>query len=301
MARKGKFEMGGGLGFGRGLGAVLGTEASMLETEGSTSFSEVLLAQISPNKEQPRKYFNEAALEDLASSIRQLGVVQPITVRKLGDDKYEIISGERRWRAAQKAGLVKVPAYIKKAEDEEAMQMAIVENLQREDLSAIELALGYKKLIDEQHLTQEKLSAIVGRKRATIANYLRLLNLPGEIQVGITDGRIDMAHARALLGLVNAEEQLDLYRRIVNEHLSARTVEQLVRDAQRKMVSAKSGEKQLLPEKYEVMRRSMEDRLGRSVSMIRSVKGKGKITITFNSDEELNAIYHAIGDVKEAR
>lgn len=288
MAQRKKFEL------GRGLESLLGGEATEIETKGSSAFSEIDIDLIFPNPEQPRTHFDQEAIDDLAASIKELGIIQPITVRKTGEKEYQIISGERRFRAAKQSGLKKIPAYIKTAADDQAMQMAIVENLQREDLSAIELALGYKKLIDEQQLTQEKLSNLVGKKRATITNYLRLLKLPAEIQVGITEGKIDMAHARAIISLVDTRQQLDLYARIIEEHLSVRAVEQIVRDILNNRPVFTKKEKQLLPQKYEVMRSQMAEKLGHDISLIRSVKGKGKITISFDSDEELNVLYNQL-------
>lgn len=288
MAQRKKFEL------GRGLESLLGGEATEVETKGSSAFSEIDIDLISPNPEQPRTHFDQEAIDDLAASIKELGIIQPITVRKTGEKEYQIISGERRFRAAKQSGLTKIPAYIKTAADDQAMQMAIVENLQREDLSAIELALGYKKLIDEQQLTQEKLSNLVGKKRATITNYLRLLKLPAEIQVGITEGKIDMAHARAIISLVDTRQQLDLYARIIEEHLSVRAVEQIVRDILNNRPVITKKEKQLLPQNYEVMRSQMAEKLGHDISLIRSVKGKGKITISFESDEELNVLYNQL-------
>lgn len=288
MAQRKKFEL------GRGLESLLGGEATEVETKGSSAFSEIDIDLIFPNPEQPRTHFDQEAIDDLAASIKELGIIQPITVRKTGEKEYQIISGERRFRAAKQSGLKKIPAYIKTAADDQAMQMAIVENLQREDLSAIELALGYKKLIDEQQLTQEKLSNLIGKKRATITNYLRLLKLPAEIQVGITEGKIDMAHARAIISLVDTRQQLDLYARIIEEHLSVRAVEQIVRDILNNRPVFTKKEKQLLPQKYEVMRSQMAEKLGHDISLIRSVKGKGKITISFDSDEELNVLYNQL-------
>ena len=288
MAQRKKFEL------GRGLESLLGGEATEVETKGSSAFSEIDIDLIFPNPEQPRTHFDQEAIDDLAASIKELGIIQPITVRKTGEKEYQIISGERRFRAAKQSGLKKIPAYIKTAADDQAMQMAIVENLQREDLSAIELALGYKKLIDEQQLTQEKLSNLGGKKRATITNYLRLLKLPAEIQVGITEGKIDMAHARAIISLVDTRQQLDLYARIIEEHLSVRAVEQIVRDILNNRPVFTKKEKQLLPQKYEVMRSQMAEKLGHDISLIRSVKGKGKITISFDSDEELNVLYNQL-------
>ena len=216
---------------GRGLSSLLGGSAEEIKTSGSSIFDTLPISSIEPNPDQPRTNFDEEALDDLAESIKQLGVIQPITVRKISDDKYQIISGERRFRAAQKAGLSKIPSYIKTAEDETVMQMALVENVQREDLNAIEIALSYKALTETQNLTQEKISSLVGKKRATVSNYLRLLKLPAEIQLGISKKQIDMAHARALLSLDDPQKQLEIYEKAIKNNLSSHAVEAMVKEA----------------------------------------------------------------------
>ena len=212
---------------GRGLDALITMDD--LKTGGSSSISEIELSKIQPNPDQPRSVFEEETLEELATSIRSLGVIQPITLKETGTDKYMIISGERRYRASLMAGLERIPAYIKTAADENVVEMALIENIQREDLNSIEIALAYQKLIDSYGLTQEKLSERVGKKRATIANYLRLLKLPAEIQVGLKDKKIDMGHARALLPVEDPEVQLALYEQILADGLSVRNVEEIVR------------------------------------------------------------------------
>lgn len=201
-----------------------------LKTGGSSSISEIELSKIQPNPEQPRSVFEEETLEELATSIRSLGVIQPITLKEIGPEQYMIISGERRYRASLKAGLERIPAYIKTAADENVVEMALIENIQREDLNSIEIALAYQKLIDNYGLTQEGLSERVGKKRATIANYLRLLKLPAEIQVGLKDKKIDMGHARALIPVDDPEIQLALYEQILAQGLSVRNVEEMVRN-----------------------------------------------------------------------
>ena len=213
---------------GRGLDALITMDD--LKTGGSSSISEIELSKIQPNPDQPRSIFEEEALEELATSIRSLGVIQPITLKEIGTEKYMIISGERRYRASLMAGLEQIPAYIKTAADENVVEMALIENIQREDLNSIEIALAYQKLIDSYGLTQEKLSERVGKKRATIANYLRLLKLPAEIQMGLKDKKIDMGHARALLPVEDPEVQLALYEQILAEGLSVRNVEEIVRN-----------------------------------------------------------------------
>ena len=216
---------------GRGLSSLLGGSAEEIKTSGSSIFDTLPISSIEPNPDQPRTNFDEEALDDLAESIKQLGVIQPITVRKISDDKYQIISGERRFRAAQKAGLSKIPSYIKTAEDETVMQMALVENVQREDLNAIEIALSYKALTETQNLTQEKISSLVGKNRATVSNYLRLLKLPAEIQIGRSKKQMDLAHARALLSLDDPQKQLEIYEKAIKNNLSSHTVEAMVKEA----------------------------------------------------------------------
>ena len=194
---------------GRGLDSLISMDD--IQTSGSSAINEISLSQITPNPDQPRTWFDEESLEELASSIRELGIIQPLTLRKTGADQYQIISGERRFRAARLAGLSTVPAYIRTANDSEITEMALIENIQREDLNAIEIALTFKKLIEQYRLTQEQLSQRIGKKRATIANFLRLLKLPAEVQLGLRDRKVDMGHARALLAVENPKTQLKLY------------------------------------------------------------------------------------------
>nr|MBP7369625.1 ParB/RepB/Spo0J family partition protein [Paludibacteraceae bacterium] len=210
---------------GRGLGALIDTDD--IYTSGSSSISEVDVDLIFPNPNQPRSHFDEESLAELASSIRELGVISPITLRKNEDGTYLIIAGERRYRASKMVGLKSIPAYVKTAADEQVVEMALIENIQREDLNAIEVALAFYRLLEEYHLTQEQLSERVGKKRATIANYLRLLRLPAEIQVGIKDKKIDMGHARAILGLEDPAVQLQLYEAILENFYSVRKVEEM--------------------------------------------------------------------------
>ena len=213
-------------GLGRGLDALIDT--SHISTEGSSSINEVSLDLIIANPDQPRHTFDEEALQELSDSIREHGVISPITLRKNDDGTYMIIAGERRFRASKLAGLSTIPAYIRTAKDEQVMEWALIENIQREDLDAIEIALAYQRLMDEYQLTQERMSERVGKKRATIANYLRLLRLPAEIQMGIKEKKLDMGHARAILGSKSAEQQLSLYKRIIEQGLSVRKVEEIV-------------------------------------------------------------------------
>ena len=245
--------------------------------------------------------FEEEALEELATSIRSLGVIQPITLKEIGPDRYMIISGERRYRASLKAGLEEIPAYIKTAADEHVVEMALIENIQREDLNAIEIALAYQKLIDNYELTQEKLSERVGKKRTTIANYLRLLKLPAEIQVGLKDKKIDMGHARALISVQDPEIQLALYEQILQDGLSVRQVEELVRNAAEAAVPEAKDEqpkKKLLPEEYNLLKDHLSRFFNTRVNLSCNEKGKGKITIPFASEDELEKLIMLLDKLK---
>lgn len=275
-------------GLGRGLGALIDTDT--ISTGGSSSISEVDIALIVANPNQPRVHFDEEALTELATSIRELGVISPITLRKNEDGTFLIIAGERRYRASKSIGLRTIPAYVKTAADEQVMEMALIENIQREDLNAIEIALTFYRLMEEYKLTQERLSERVGKKRTTIANYLRLLRLPAEIQMGIKDKKIDMGHARAILGVNDPATQLKLYEQIVNEGLSVRKVEELVRQiAETGTVETKTKPENpvvKLPEFDEIKLR-LSDLFGTKVQFSCTAEGKGKISIPFSNDEEL--------------
>ena len=284
---------------GRGLDALITMED--LKTGGSSSISEISLSKIQPNPDQPRSMFEEEALEELATSIRSLGVIQPITLKDIGPDRYMIIPGERRYRASLKAGLEEIPAYIKTAADEHVVEMALIENIQREDLNAIEIALAYQKLIDNYELTQEKLSERVGKKRTTIANYLRLLKLPAEIQVGLKDKKIDMGHARALISVQDPEIQLALYEQILQDGLSVRQVEELVRNAAEAAVPGAKDEqpkKKLLPEEYNLLKDHLSRFFNTRVNLSCNEKGKGKITIPFASEDELEKLIMLLDKLK---
>ena len=285
---------------GRGLGALIDMDS--INTSGSSSISEVELSLIRANPNQPRTHFDEEALDELAASIRELGVISPITLRKNTDDTYLIIAGERRYRASKQAGLKTIPAYVKTAEDEQVMEMALIENIQREDLNAIEIALSFHRLMEEYKLTQERLSERVGKKRTTIANYLRLLRLPAEIQMGIKDKKIDMGHARAILGLDNPAAQLQLYEAILQSGYSVRKVEELVRlfletgtfeEEQQKKESQKSEKKENPVsdlKELDELKKQLSTRLGTKVQLTCNPEGKGKISIPFANDEELARI-----------
>ncbi len=264
-------------GLGRGLDALIDT--THVEPRGGSSINEVELAKIIANPNQPRRNFDKEALQELADSIREHGVISPITLRKNEDGTYMIIAGERRFRAAKLAGLNTIPAYIRTAKDEQVMEWALIENIQREDLDAIEIALAYQRLIDDYNLTQEKMSQRVGKKRATVANYLRLLKLPAEIQIGIKEKKIDMGHARAILASESTEKQLYLYKRILNEGLSVRKVEELA--AENKSEKTKTNDKNA--KTYTAQEQELSAIFNRPVK----ISGK-KIIISFANDKELN-------------
>ena len=286
---------------GRGLDALITMDD--LKTSGSSSISEIELSKIQPNPEQPRSVFEKEALEELATSIRSLGVIQPITLKELEPEKYLIISGERRYRAAQKAGLTCIPAYIRTAEDENIVEMALIENIQREDLNAIEIALAYQRLIENYGLTQEKLSERIGKKRTTIANYLRLLKLPAEIQMGLKDKRIDMGHARALISVEDPEVQLAFYEQILSDNLSVRQVEEMVRsiangEMQNLKKNGSKSSKEALPEEFNLLREHLSSFFQTKVQLVCNKKGKGKITIPFASEEELEKLISLLDTLK---
>lgn len=269
-------------GLGRGLDALIDTQVN---TEGSSSINEVELSKIVANPDQPRHNFDEQALRELASSIAEHGVISPITLRKNEDDTYMIIAGERRFRAAKMAGLTSVPAYIRTAKDEQVMEWALIENVQREDLDAIEIALAYQRLMDDYKLTQENMADRVGKNRTTVANYLRLLKLPAEIQMGLKEKVIDMGHARAILGSPSAEQQLAIYKRIVAEGLSVRKVEGLVNH-----VKSSKRRKLVVPQTAnEVRQQELSERLGAKVKITSK-----QICIAYSDEKQLNEILRHI-------
>lgn len=295
---------------GRGLDALITIDE--VKTEGSSSINEIELSKIQVNPDQPRHVFDEEALQELATSIRQIGVIQPITLRKVDDDLYQIIAGERRYRASSIAGLNSIPAYIRTAEDETVMEMALIENIQREDLNSIEIALAYQNLIEAYNLTQERLSERIGKKRTTIANYLRLLKLPAEIQMGIRDKKIDMAHARTLVTLEDAAAQLEVYELILEEGLSVRKVEEYVRAIakgekledllkEEKVIETvkKSGVKKATPEEFEILKTHLSKFFATKVQLSCNDKGKGKISIPFKTEEELERIISIFDQLKK--
>ena len=280
---------------GRGLDALISTEEEV-HTNGSSSINEVPLSKIQANPNQPRREFSPESLQELADSIRQIGIIQPITLRQMDDDTYQIIAGERRWRASQMAGLDTIPAYVRTANDENMMQMALVENIQREDLNAIEIALAYQNLIEQYHLTQDRLAEMVGKKRATVANCIRLLKLPAQVQVALQNKEVDQGHARALLGLDKPSLQVKLFNEIKEKGYSVRQVEEMVK-ALNNGETLKSGRHTLsnknakrLPEEYNELRTRLSDVFHTKVQMTCSQQGKGKITIPFATEEELERI-----------
>ena len=284
---------------GKGLGSLISMDD--IQTEGSSAINEIPISQITPNPEQPRHNFDEDALEELATSIRELGIIQPLTLRSMSDNSYQIISGERRYRAALLAGLNSVPAYIRTANDSEVTEMALIENIQREDLNAIEIALTFRKLIDQYNLTQERLSERIGKKRATIANFLRLLKLPAEVQLGLHDHTLDMGHARALLSLDNPKLQLKLYNETIKKGLSVRQVEQRAKQMQQAANEDRAnqdGSKQINVKDYEILQRHLASAFGVPVKFTCDKSGKGKITFPFTTEEQLEKIISIFDNLK---
>ncbi len=289
---------------GRGLGALIAdaAEEPVAKEIIVSAIQELNLADIRPNPFQPRTEFNEEALNELAASIKAIGIVQPITVRVIEDGKYEIIAGERRFRASKLAGLSTIPAYIRKTEDDSLLELALIENIQREDLNAIEVAISYQRLIDECHLTQESLSERVGKKRTTIANYLRLLKLPAQIQLAVRDKQISMGHARAILGVEDTDTQLMIFEQIVKYDFSVRKVEEIVRElANPKEKEEETGEKPVKKNEigdYIELQKHLSQRFQAKVELKRNENGRGKIIIGFKSDAELEKIIELLDKIE---
>jgi ParB family chromosome partitioning protein len=275
---------------GRGLGALIeDVDDVQVKPERNLS-NEIEISKIEANPYQPRTKFDEGALNELAQSIKELGIVQPLTVRKINNNSYQLIAGERRFRAAKIAGLSKVPVYIRIADDDKMLELALVENIQREDLDSIEVAISYQRLIDEIKLTQESLSERVGKKRSTISNYLRLLKLPAEIQKGIREKRLLMGHARALVNVDDPKSQLDIFQLTVQNDYSVRKVEELVRELNNGNKDKKAPSKAALPEEYESLKDHLSKHFKTKVDLKRTNNGKGKIIIPFKSDDDLERI-----------
>ena len=276
---------------GRGLDSLISMDD--VQPSGSSAINEIAIHLIKPNPDQPRTNFNEEALEELATSIREHGIIQPLTVRAADAGTYMIISGERRFRAAKLAGLESVPAYVRTANDSQITEMALIENIQREDLNAIEIALTFRKLIDQYELTQERLSERIGKKRATIANFLRLLKLPAEVQLGLRDKTVDMGHARALLSVEKPTQQLRLYNEILKKGLSVRQVEQRAKEINEESANGdapKPGKEKSRSSEFDVLKKHLSKSFGVPVNMSCSANGKGKINFQFNNEAELERI-----------
>ena len=286
---------------GRGLGTLMSMDD--VPATGSSSINDVALDRITPNPEQPRTTFDEEALDELAASIRELGIIQPLSLRKTGPDSYQIIAGERRYRAAMRAGLSSVPAYIRSANDAELTEMALIENIQREDLNAIEIALTFKKLIDQYNLTQERLSERIGKKRATVANFLRLLKLPAEVQLGLRDKRVDMGHARALLTLSDPSMQLKLYNEILRQGLSVRRVEELAKawenGNEAKEPAEKGSSSRYSTGDFDILKKHLSSAFQTDVKFSCDKAGRGKITFPFQNDDELERLISLFDTLKK--
>ena len=286
---------------GRGLDALISTEE--VKTSGSSSINEIELSKISVNPNQPRREFDPIALQELADSIAEIGIIQPITLRQTDEDAYQIIAGERRYRASIQAGLKTIPAYVRKASDENVMEMALIENIQREDLNSLEIALAYQQLIEQYQLTQERLSERVGKKRTTIANYLRLLKLPAAVQVALKNKEIDMGHARALLSLDDPKTQIRIFNEILSQGYSVRKVEEIVKSLSQgesvevggKKVKPKGGK---LSEEYTLLQNHLCSFFGSKVQLSCNPKGKGKISIPFDNEADLERIMEILDALK---
>lgn len=279
---------------GRGLGALIdGANDVPQVAEASSAINEIEISKIVANPYQPRTKFDEEALNELAASIKEIGIIQPITLRKIDDDQYQIIAGERRFRASKLAGLTAIPAFVRTADDEAMLEMALVENIQREDLDAIEIALSYQRLIDECKLTQENLSDRVGKKRSTVTNYLRLLKLPARIQKGIVEKNISMGHARALVNIQDSEMQLMIYDEIIKNEFSVRRVEEIVRNYNENADSFQPTEKTKspkFPNEYQDLHNHLSKHFQSKVDFRMDQTGKGKIIIPFGSTKDLERI-----------
>ncbi|MBR3699313.1 MAG: ParB/RepB/Spo0J family partition protein [Bacteroidales bacterium] len=285
-------------GLGRGLDAILEspeTDITSRDISGdyvAGAVAEIDINLIEANPFQPRIEFDEEALAELAQSIKEQGIIQPITVRKLGYNRYQLISGERRLRASKLAGLSKIPAFIRIANDEQMLELALIENIHRENLNAIEVAISYQRLIDECSLTQEQLSERVGKSRSAIANFLRLLKLPAEIQIALRDGHISMAHARALINVEDKESQLRILQQIIEDDLSVRQTEELAQRAKTNVEEGKEARKQTnyLPEHFKAQIKTLSQALNTRVKVKRNLKGQGSVVIDFKNEEEFNRI-----------
>ncbi|MDE5733881.1 MAG: ParB/RepB/Spo0J family partition protein [Duncaniella sp.] len=287
---------------GRGLDSLISMDDT--PARDTTAINEIPLRDITPNPDQPRTTFDEEALEELAQSVRELGIIQPISLRKLENGGYQIIAGERRYRAARLAGLASIPAYIRQADATQLTEMALIENIQREDLNPIEVALTYRKLLEVEGMTQERLSERVGKKRATISNFMRLLRLPSEVQVGLSAKRIDMGHAKALLALPDAASQIKVYKQILKDGLSVRRVEELVKEVAEKAKALPADEpqkddKRFSNKDFDILRDHLSRRFSTPVKVSCDASGKGKITFAFAGDDELQRLIAIFDTAKQ--
>ena len=286
---------------GRGLDALISTEG--VRTQGSSTINEIPLEQIEANPNQPRREFDDEALHELAESIKAIGIIQPITLRQVSENRFQIIAGERRWRASQLVGLKAIPAYIRTISDESVMEMALVENIQRQDLNAIEIALAYEHLMENNDMTQEKIAERVGKSRAAVANYLRLLKLPAQVQMALQKKEIDMGHCRALLALESPSLQIKLFHEIQKNSYSVRKVEEMVqqiKDSEDNETAKKVIKgKQELPEEFTLLKNRLSQFLNTKVQFTCSPKGKGKISIPFANEEELEHIMNVFDQLKQ--
>ena len=286
---------------GRGLDALISTEDA--RPQGSSTINEISIEQIDANPNQPRREFNDEALQDLANSIKEIGIVQPITLRQIAENRFQIIAGERRWRASQIIGLKSIPAYIRTIKDENVMELALVENIQREDLNAIEIALAYEQLISGEGMTQEKVSERVGKSRTAITNYLRLLKLPAQVQMALQKKEIDMGHARALLAIESPSLQIKLFREIQKNGYSVRRVEELAQKLKNgediENTPKKVSKKVQQSEEFDLLKKHLSEFLNTKVQLTCSTSGKGKISIPFANETELERIIHIFDRLKD--
>ncbi len=288
-------------GLGRGLEAIFEIEnlSYPQKPKKSSLMEELPVEAVKPNPNQPRRSFDEEALRELSDSIRYLGVIQPITVKKEGEDNYLIISGERRYRACMMAGLTHIPAYIRQADDQTLLEMALVENIQRQDLNAIDIALSLQQLVDECAITQETLAERVGKKRSTVTNYLRLLKLPAEIQLAVREELISMGHARALISIENAKKQLALLKKTIKNALSVRQVEEMAKhEAEGSKVKKAPAHDEEYPESYTRLVENLERLFSQEISIKKNSRGEGKIVIGFTSDDQIEAMLRTFEKIK---
>lgn len=290
---------------GRGLGALISDAEDVVAPRkvAQAAINEIDIDSIEANPWQPRSHFDEERLNELAASIKELGIIQPLTLRKVAEGRFQIIAGERRFRASKIAGLTKVPAFVRDAGDETMLELALVENIQREDLDPIEVAISYQRLIDECSLTQESMSERVGKKRSTISNYLRLLKLPAEIQLGLREKQISMGHARAIINVEDPTTQLMLFEQIIQFDFSVRKIEEVVRQLNTEATEQENGDETKKPTRtlaaeYQTLKEQLSNLFHTNIQFARADNGKGKITIPFRSDDELEKIMSILDKVK---